>query len=158
MLERMLRKGNPSALLVGMQTGETTVENKLFWDCLWTVTQLMPNWHIIVYVFIMCRNYSLLLLSSHVCILTFSSMYMRFPQAVTWDSNRVQPRRRPHIGICNGVQNSRCSGNIRKIYIGCPHPHKPEPGEGTHGTGPFRAVLGSKSFAANPWHSHLTYL
>ena len=27
MLERMQRKGNPSALLVGMQTGEATVEN-----------------------------------------------------------------------------------------------------------------------------------
>ena len=27
MLERMWRKGNPSALLVGMQTGEATVEN-----------------------------------------------------------------------------------------------------------------------------------
>ena len=26
-LERMRRKGNPSALLVGMQTGEATVEN-----------------------------------------------------------------------------------------------------------------------------------
>ena len=29
MLERMLRKGNPSALLVGMQTGEATVENSM---------------------------------------------------------------------------------------------------------------------------------
>ena len=29
MLERMRRKGNPSALLVGMQTGETTVENSM---------------------------------------------------------------------------------------------------------------------------------
>ena len=27
MLERMRRKGNPSTLLVGMQTGEATVEN-----------------------------------------------------------------------------------------------------------------------------------
>ena len=27
MLERMRRKGNPSALLLGMQTGEATVEN-----------------------------------------------------------------------------------------------------------------------------------
>ena len=27
MLERMWRKGNPSTLLVGMQTGEATVEN-----------------------------------------------------------------------------------------------------------------------------------
>ena len=35
---------------------------------------------------------------------------------------------RSQEGICNGVQNSRCPGNIRKIYIGCPHPHKPEPG------------------------------
>ena len=31
-------------------------------------------------------------------------------------------------------------------------------GDETHGTGPFRAVLGSNSFAANPSHGHLTYL
>ena len=29
MLERMQRKGNPTALLVGMQTGEATVENSM---------------------------------------------------------------------------------------------------------------------------------
>ena len=29
MLERIWSKGNPSALLVGMQTGEATVENNL---------------------------------------------------------------------------------------------------------------------------------
>ena len=29
LLERMWRKGNPSALLVGMQTGEATVENSM---------------------------------------------------------------------------------------------------------------------------------
>ena len=29
MLERIRRKGNPSALLVGMQTGEATVENSM---------------------------------------------------------------------------------------------------------------------------------
>ena len=29
MLERMRRKGNPSALLVGMQTGEATVKNTM---------------------------------------------------------------------------------------------------------------------------------
>ena len=29
MLERVRRKGNPSALLVGMQTGEATVENSM---------------------------------------------------------------------------------------------------------------------------------
>ena len=29
MLERMWRKGNPSAVLVGMQTGESTVENSM---------------------------------------------------------------------------------------------------------------------------------
>ena len=29
MLERMRRKGNPSALLVGMQNGEATVENSM---------------------------------------------------------------------------------------------------------------------------------
>ena len=70
----------------------------------------------------------------------------------------MQPRGGPQIGICNGVQNSKCPGNIRKIYIGCPHPHKPELGEGTHGVGPFRAVLYSNSCTANLWHGHLTYL
>ena len=29
MLERMRRKGNPSAVLVGMQAGEATVENSM---------------------------------------------------------------------------------------------------------------------------------
>ena len=29
MLERLQRKGNPTALLVGMQTGEATVENSM---------------------------------------------------------------------------------------------------------------------------------
>ena len=29
MVERMRRKGNPSALLLGMQTGETTLENSM---------------------------------------------------------------------------------------------------------------------------------
>ena len=29
MLERMRRKGNPSTLLVGMQTGAATVENSM---------------------------------------------------------------------------------------------------------------------------------
>ena len=29
LLERMWRKGNPSALLVAMQTGESTVENSM---------------------------------------------------------------------------------------------------------------------------------
>ena len=40
-----------------------------------------------------------------------------------WLCNRVHPRGVPQIGICNGVQNSRCLGNTRKTYIGCPHPH-----------------------------------
>ena len=61
------------------------------------------------------------------------------------------------MGICNGVQNSRYPGNIRKIYIGYP-PHKPELGEGTHGAGPFRAVIYSNSCAAKLRHGHLTYL
>ena len=83
-----------------------------------------------------------------------------------YDSNAVSKesmkqgaaKRRAPKRICNGVQNSRCSRNIRKIYIGCPHPHKPELGDGTQGTGPFRAVLCSNSFAANPWHGHLAHL
>ena len=36
------------------------------------------------------------------------------------------------MGICNGVQDSGCPGNIRKyIYIGCPHPYESELGDGT---------------------------
>ena len=72
--------------------------------------------------------------------------------------NRVQPRGGPQIGICNGIQNSRCPGNIRKIYVGCPHPHKPELGEGTYGARPFRVILYGNSFAANSWRDHLTCL
>ena len=54
------------------------------------------------------------------------------------------------MGICNRVQNSGCAGNIRKnIYIGCPHPHKSELGDGTHGAGPLRVVLNGNSFADN---------
>ena len=64
----------------------------------------------------------------------------------------------PQIGICNRVQNSGCPGNIRKMYVRCPYPHKSELGEGTHGAWPLRAVLYSNSCAANPWHGHLTYL
>ena len=44
------------------------------------------------------------------------------------DWSRVQPRGGPQEGICNGVQDSGCPGNIRKMYIGCPHPYRPEPG------------------------------
>ena len=42
--------------------------------------------------------------------------------------SRVQPRGGTQEGICNGVQSLGCPGNIRKMYVGCPHPHKPEPG------------------------------
>ena len=72
--------------------------------------------------------------------------------------SRVQPRGGPQEGICDGVLDSGCPGNIRKMYIGCPHPHKPELGERTQGTGPFRAVLYNNSCAANLGHGHLTYL
>ena len=52
---------------------------------------------------------------------------VKFPaEAEYWC--RVQPRERPQEGICDGVQDSGCPGNIRKMYIGCPHPHRPEPG------------------------------
>ena len=37
----------------------------------------------------------------------------------------------------------------KKIYIGCPHPHKSELGDGTRGAGPLRVVLNSNSFADN---------
>ena len=40
MLERMRRKGNPSALLVGMQTGEATVEN--IWNFLRKLKMELP--------------------------------------------------------------------------------------------------------------------
>ena len=52
---------------------------------------------------------------------------------------------------------SRTQGiqEIIKIYIGCPHPQKPELGYGTHGAGPLRAVLHSNSFANNLRHGSL---
>ena len=34
-------------------------------------------------------------------------------------------------------------------YIGCPHPHQSELGDGMHGAGPLSAVLNSNSFADN---------
>ena len=40
MLERMWRKGNPSALLVGMQTGEATVET--VWNFLRKLKMELP--------------------------------------------------------------------------------------------------------------------
>ena len=40
MLERMRRKGNPRALLVGMQTGEATVENR--WNFLRKLKMELP--------------------------------------------------------------------------------------------------------------------
>ena len=55
-----------------------------------------------------------------------------------------------------GVQNSRCPGNIKNI--GCLHPHKSELGDGTHGAGPLRVVLHSKSFTNNFRNGYLTYL
>ena len=36
--------------------------------------------------------------------------------------------------------------------IGCLHPHKPELGDGTRGSGPLKVVLHSNSFATNLWH------
>ena len=72
--------------------------------------------------------------------------------------SRVQARGGLQIEICNGVQNSKCPGNISKIYIECHHPPKPELVKMTHGAEPLRAVLHSNSCAANLWHGHLTYL
>ena len=37
----------------------------------------------------------------------------------------------------------------KNIFIGCPHPHKSELGDGTHGAGPLRVVLNSNGFAEN---------
>ena len=65
--------------------------------------------------------------------------------------NRVQPRRGEGVAKKGFVMGSRtrCPGNVRKIYIGCPHPHKSELGDGMHGAGPLRVVLNSNSFADN---------
>ena len=41
MLERVRRKGNPSALLVGMQTGAATVENTI-WNFLRKLQMELP--------------------------------------------------------------------------------------------------------------------
>ena len=54
------------------------------------------------------------------------------PAAPVTGCTQGAPQRR----IYNGVQNSGCPGNI-KIYIGCPHPYKSEPGDGTQGAGPW---------------------
>ena len=68
----------------------------------------------------------------------------------------LQPGDSPQRGIYDGVQNSGCPGNIKNM--GCPHPHRSELGDGTHGTGPLRVVLHSNSFANNHRNGHLTYL
>ena len=61
--------------------------------------------------------------------------------------NRVQSGLPCQRGICNGVQNSGYTGNIKNM--GCPHPHKSELGNGTHGAGPLRFALHCNSFANN---------
>ena len=35
------------------------------------------------------------------------------------------------------------------IYFGCPHPHRSELGDGTHGGGLLKVVLNSNNFVAN---------
>ena len=74
---------------------------------------------------------------------------------ITGCSQEAGPKERFVMGTrTQGVQEIL----EKNIYIGCPHLYKSELGDGTHGTGPFRAVLYSKSCAANLWHGHLTYL
>ena len=46
MLERMRRKGNPSALLVGMQTGEATVENSMEFPQIFCFQNKLPEYEI----------------------------------------------------------------------------------------------------------------
>ena len=42
--------------------------------------------------------------------------------------------------------------------MGCPHPHKSELGDGTHGAEPLRIILHINSFANNHRNGYLTYL
>ena len=53
-------------------------------------------------------------------ILVFFQLY--------WAAIVSPGRQGPKKGFVNGVQDSGCPGNIGKMYIGCPHPHRPEPG------------------------------
>ena len=56
----------------------------------------------------------------------------------------------PKWGLVMGSR-TWCPGNTRGkkkkiyIYIKCPHPHKSELGDGTHGAGPLKVVLNSNS-------------
>ena len=71
-----------------------------------------------------------------------------------WYYNRVQPRGGPQLGVLP-VMGPELKVS-RKYRMSSPD--KPELGEGTHGAGPFKAVLYSNSCAAKLWHGHLTYL
>ena len=68
----------------------------------------------------------------------------------------MQPRGRGANGDLQWefVMGSRTQGVQeifeKKIYIGCPHPHKSELGDGKHGAGPLRVVLNSNGFTDNP--------
>ena len=67
-------------------------------------------------------------------------------------------KRKPQEGICNGVQDSGCPGNIRKMYVGCPHPHRPEPGGMGHmEQGHSELFWVATALQLTPG-SHLTYL
>ena len=57
------------------------------------------------------------------------------------------------------VTGSRTRGvqGILKTYR-CPHPHKSELGDGTHGAEPLRVILHIGSFVNNNKNGHLTYV
>ena len=76
--------------------------------------------------------------NSFICMLltAFFLLWAEFYPSTLHPCNRVQLRRGPQMRICNGVQNSRYPENIRKIYIGCPHPTSLSWGKGHMDQGP----------------------
>ena len=59
---------------------EQQSENLPFTDYLWTVTQLIPKWQIVVYVFKKCTELQSSAFPPHVCMLSLSTVYVRFPR------------------------------------------------------------------------------
>ena len=55
----------------------------------------------------------------------------------------------PKKGFVMGSRTQGVQEILENIYIGCPHPHQSEVGDGTHGARSLRAVLNSNSFADN---------
>ena len=65
----------------------------------------------------------------------------------------------PKWGFVMGSRTQGVQEILEKyIYLGCPHPHTSDLGNGTNGAEPLSTVLNSNTFAYNLLNSHLTYL